>query len=153
MRVDTEHDLDTPTAHDADERRSFHQRLRDALALLETIDDDRSVLDVLAPDERERLHQLIARVHHPEPKAGRKKRKDRRNDPSCSLISDLVRKTRDLWNSYPRDILFRLIDEDLSINYRIQAVREGRIDSAQTIFDPLGVFLLSHRKSLAGSGA
>jgi NAD(P)-dependent dehydrogenase (short-subunit alcohol dehydrogenase family) len=76
LRVDTEHDLDTPTAHNADERRSLYERLRDALAVLETIDDDRSVLDVLAPDERERLHQLIARVHHPEPKAGRKKRKE-----------------------------------------------------------------------------
>ncbi|WP_093140272.1 SDR family NAD(P)-dependent oxidoreductase [Pseudoxanthomonas sp. GM95] len=52
-------------------------RLRAALDLLEAIDADRSVLDTLPDADRARLHQVIAKVYHPEPKARRAMLKQR----------------------------------------------------------------------------
>lgn len=46
-------------------------RLRVALDLLEAIEADRRLLDVLPEADRIRLHQVVAKVHHPEPKARR----------------------------------------------------------------------------------
>jgi NAD(P)-dependent dehydrogenase (short-subunit alcohol dehydrogenase family) len=51
------------------------ERVRDAVELLEAISSDRSVLDRLPRDERERLHRAVARVHTPERREGRKKTK------------------------------------------------------------------------------
>ncbi|WP_407060970.1 SDR family NAD(P)-dependent oxidoreductase [Agrilutibacter solisilvae] len=51
-------------------------RLQAALALLEAIIADRGVLDALPADERTRLLQAVALVHHPEPRARRRKSKD-----------------------------------------------------------------------------
>ena len=51
------------------------ERLLATLQLLESIIVDRSVLQTLAPDERERLLQAVALVHHPEPRARRRKLK------------------------------------------------------------------------------
>ncbi len=47
------------------------ERLREALDLLEMIEADRSVLDTLPDADRARLHQVVAKVYHPEPKARR----------------------------------------------------------------------------------
>ncbi|MFC6840218.1 SDR family NAD(P)-dependent oxidoreductase [Xanthomonas theicola] len=47
------------------------ERLRVALDLLEAIDADRRVLDALPEADRVRLHQVVAKVYHPEPKARR----------------------------------------------------------------------------------
>lgn len=51
------------------------ERVRIALAVLEQINADRSVLDALPEHERTRLHQAIAQAFHPEPKARRKQLK------------------------------------------------------------------------------
>lgn len=46
-------------------------RLREALDLLEAIEADRGMLDALPEADRVRLHQVVAKVFHPEPKARR----------------------------------------------------------------------------------
>ncbi len=51
-------------------------RLHDALALLDAIVADRGVLDALPTEDRKRLLQAVALVHHPEPRARRRKSKD-----------------------------------------------------------------------------
>ncbi|MET0290056.1 MAG: oxidoreductase, partial [Pseudoxanthomonas sp.] len=55
----------------ANDDRPLTERLRIALDLLEAIDADRSVLDTLPEADRARLHQVVAKVYHPEPKARR----------------------------------------------------------------------------------
>ncbi|MBW8824524.1 MAG: oxidoreductase, partial [Xanthomonadales bacterium] len=51
-------------------------RLQDAMALLDAIVADRGVLDALPTEDRKRLLQAVALVHHPEPRARRRKSKD-----------------------------------------------------------------------------
>ncbi|GAA4869362.1 SDR family oxidoreductase [Luteimonas vadosa] len=51
-------------------------RLRTALQALEAIVADRSLLDALPEEERTRLLQAVALVHHPEPRARRRKSRD-----------------------------------------------------------------------------
>ena len=63
-----------PPASDADD--SLHQRARTAYELLEAIRDDRSVLEGLPDEDRIRLLQAVAVVHHPEPRARRKQAKE-----------------------------------------------------------------------------
>ncbi|HXE78638.1 MAG TPA: SDR family NAD(P)-dependent oxidoreductase, partial [Rhodanobacter sp.] len=46
-------------------------RLRAAVQLLETVADDRQLLDRLPAADRQRLHQAVARIYHPEPGARR----------------------------------------------------------------------------------
>ncbi|WDS34719.1 SDR family oxidoreductase [Pseudoxanthomonas sp.] len=55
----------------ADDNQPLTERLRVALDLLEAIEADRSVLDALPEEDRVRLHQVVAKVYHPEPKARR----------------------------------------------------------------------------------
>ena len=55
-------------------------RLRLALDLLEAIEADRSVLDALPEADRVRLHQVVAKVYHPEPKARRQLLKQRERE-------------------------------------------------------------------------
>ncbi|MCS3746893.1 MULTISPECIES: SDR family oxidoreductase [unclassified Xanthomonas] len=55
-------------------------RLRAALDLLEAIEADRSVLDTLPEADRVRLHQVVAKVYHPEPKARRQLLKQRERE-------------------------------------------------------------------------
>ena len=62
------------------------ERLREAAELLEAIADDRRVLDALPADERVRLHRAVARVHSPEPKAGRKLRKVAKRERHGELV-------------------------------------------------------------------
>lgn len=50
-------------------------RIRAAMELLAAIDVDRTLLDVLPVDERQRFHQVVAQVYHPEPKERRAKLK------------------------------------------------------------------------------
>ncbi|MGE8250752.1 MAG: oxidoreductase, partial [Stenotrophomonas bentonitica] len=59
----------------ADDDLPLTDRLRAALDLLEAIEADRSVLDTLPDADRTRLHQVVAKVYHPEPKARRAKLK------------------------------------------------------------------------------
>ncbi len=64
-----------PTAvADADDL-PLAERLRSALDLLEAIEADRGVLDTLPEADRVRLHQVVAKVYNPEPKARRQKLK------------------------------------------------------------------------------
>jgi NAD(P)-dependent dehydrogenase (short-subunit alcohol dehydrogenase family) len=59
--------IDTPV----DPAQPLADRLRDALDLLEAIEADRGMLDALPEADRVRLHQVVAKVFHPEPKARR----------------------------------------------------------------------------------
>jgi len=53
----------TPPADSADQ--ALLVRLRAATELLDSIADDRLLLDRLPAEDRERLHQAVARVYHP----------------------------------------------------------------------------------------
>ncbi|WP_103074653.1 SDR family NAD(P)-dependent oxidoreductase [Solilutibacter silvestris] len=64
----------TPVADTGDVHPGDH--LHHALALLDAIIADRDVLDALPAGDRERLLQAVALVHHPEPRARRRKSKD-----------------------------------------------------------------------------
>ncbi|MEO7066923.1 MAG: SDR family oxidoreductase [Rhodanobacter sp.] len=50
-------------------------RLREAAALLEAVTADRQLLDRLPAEDRERLHQAVAQMYHPDPGARRIKLK------------------------------------------------------------------------------
>src|SRR5258706_3815350 len=63
----------TPPADSAD--HALQERLRAATELLESIADDRVLLDRLPVEDRERLHQAVARVYHPDPIQRRKRMK------------------------------------------------------------------------------
>jgi NAD(P)-dependent dehydrogenase (short-subunit alcohol dehydrogenase family) len=51
------------------------ERLRAAAELLESVAADRALLERLPADDRQRLHQAVARVYHPDPVARRQKLK------------------------------------------------------------------------------
>jgi len=63
----------TPPADSADQ--ALLVRLRAATELLDSIADDRLLLDRLPAEDRERLHQAVARVYHPDPVARRRRMK------------------------------------------------------------------------------
>ena len=54
---------------------ALQERLHAALALLESVAADRQLLDRLPAHDRERLHQAVAQVYHPDPVARRLKLK------------------------------------------------------------------------------
>ncbi len=54
----------------------FLQRLRAAIAALETIGADWSLFDSLPVEDRERLHKAVAVIHNPDRTARRKRQKD-----------------------------------------------------------------------------
>ena len=51
------------------------ERLRAAAELLEAVAADRELLERLPADDRQRLHQAVARVYHPDPSVRRQKLK------------------------------------------------------------------------------
>ncbi|KRE87198.1 oxidoreductase [Rhodanobacter sp. Soil772] len=63
----------TPLPDNAD--TALLERLRTAAALLESVAADRQLLDQLPADDRQRLHQAVAQVYHPDPVARRVKLK------------------------------------------------------------------------------
>ena len=63
----------TPSPDDAD--TALLERLRAAAELLESVAADRQLLDQLPAADRQRLHQAVARVYHPDPVARRIKLK------------------------------------------------------------------------------
>lgn len=63
--------MNTTASPPATDDLPLTERLRVALDLLEAIDADRSVLDALPEADRVRLHRVVAKVYHPEPKARR----------------------------------------------------------------------------------
>ena len=63
----------TPTDIDI---AALPDRARTAVEVLEAIRDDRSLLEALPEAERVRLLKAVALVHHPEPRARRKKARD-----------------------------------------------------------------------------
>ncbi|CAN5594617.1 SDR family oxidoreductase [soil metagenome] len=69
-------------------------RVRVASELLEAIAADRSLLDTLSDPERIRLHQAVSQVHHPEPRARRRKLKLEARERH----QDKVRRTESLLN-------------------------------------------------------
>ena len=62
-----------PPADDAD--TALLERLRAAAELLESVAADRRLLDSLPADDRQRLHQAVAQLYHPDPGARRIKLK------------------------------------------------------------------------------
>jgi NAD(P)-dependent dehydrogenase (short-subunit alcohol dehydrogenase family) len=73
-----------PLAAGADE--ALLERLRATAELLESIAADRTLLDGLPAEERQRLHQAIAQVYHPDPLARRKRLKAARRERSAAQI-------------------------------------------------------------------
>ncbi len=63
----------TPPTDDAD--TALLERLRAAAELLESVAADRQLLDRLPTDDRQRLHQAVAQLYHPDPGARRIKLK------------------------------------------------------------------------------
>jgi len=61
----------TEPAPDGDLDADLLARLRAATQLLEAVADDRQLLDLLPAEDRQRLHQAVARAYHPEPGARR----------------------------------------------------------------------------------
>ncbi|HEY8587493.1 MAG TPA: SDR family oxidoreductase [Rhodanobacter sp.] len=59
----------TPSPDDADS--ALLERLRAAVALLDAVAVDRQLLDRLPAEDRQRLHQAVAHVYHPDPVARR----------------------------------------------------------------------------------
>ncbi len=69
--------LDTPLNHPAPKSPPTPPSgLSETLTLLEAIVADRSLLQTLPTEDRERLLQAVALVHHPEPRARRRKQRD-----------------------------------------------------------------------------
>ena len=69
-------------------------RLDHALALLEEIVADREVLATLPEEQRTRLLQAVALVHHPEPRSRRREAKAQARERA----QEKARKTEDLLN-------------------------------------------------------
>ena len=65
---------------------AINERLQQAMDLLEAIAADRSLLDTVSKDERGRLHQVIARVYHPEPGERRQQLKARERSRNAENI-------------------------------------------------------------------
>ncbi len=65
--------ITTPSTDDAD--TALLERLRAAAELLESVAADRQLLDALPADDRQRLHQAVAQMYHPDPGARRIKLK------------------------------------------------------------------------------
>src|SRR5688572_24170795 len=59
----------------ADSDHALLERLRAATELLEAIAADRPLLDRLPEEDRERLHQAVAKVYHPDPIVRRRRLK------------------------------------------------------------------------------
>lgn len=62
-----------PLPDDAD--ANLLERLRAAATLLESVAADRQLLDRLPAEDRQRLHQAVAQVYHPDPAVRRIKLK------------------------------------------------------------------------------
>ncbi len=62
--------VDAASTHDI-----FTEQARASIALLEAVAVDRSLLEQLPPEERERLHQAVAKLYHPDPVLRRQKMK------------------------------------------------------------------------------
>src|SRR5688572_26551680 len=64
----------------------FLQRLRAAIAALETIGADWSLFDSLPEADRERLHKAVATIHNPDRTARRKRQKDAKKSRRLEAI-------------------------------------------------------------------
>ncbi|MFC5525933.1 SDR family NAD(P)-dependent oxidoreductase [Rhodanobacter ginsengisoli] len=64
-----------PTSGQDDADTALLERLRAAAELLESVAADRQLLDQLPADDRQRLHQAVAQLYHPDPGARRIKLK------------------------------------------------------------------------------
>src|SRR5258708_22722367 len=58
-----------------DEKDTLADEVRDATELLEGIAADHSILDRLAPEDRQRFHAAVGHFYHPDPVQRRRKRK------------------------------------------------------------------------------
>src|SRR5687768_13929776 len=66
---------DYAVVHRENNDGAFAERVRATVELLELIAADRSLLHGLPANERERLHQAVAEVYHPDPVARRRRLK------------------------------------------------------------------------------
>lgn len=76
----------SPVAPSSQDAITDSARVEAALALLEAIAADRSVLDALPEADRKRLHLAVARVHHPDPKANRRKLKQLQREAHAEKV-------------------------------------------------------------------
>jgi hypothetical protein len=70
------------------DRLELLERLRDALDLLESIAADRSVLAGVPDEERTRLLQAVARVHHPDRVERRRMAKTAANRRKAARVNE-----------------------------------------------------------------
>ena len=65
---------------------TLSDRLRAALEMLESVATDHSLLDAMPADERKRLHQAVAAIYHPDPRARRQRLKARERERNAENI-------------------------------------------------------------------
>jgi len=70
-----------------DERDTFADEVRDATELLEGIAGDHSLLDRLAPEDRQRFHAAVAHFYHPDPVQRRRRRKAQTRERNAAQIA------------------------------------------------------------------
>ncbi len=77
--------METPASVDA----TLVERLRSTLELLESLDAHRHLLETVPPEERRRLHQVVAQLYHHDPVARRLKLKAAAKERSALLTQRL----------------------------------------------------------------
>ena len=69
------------------DEKDVAEKLRDATALLESIGTDRTLLDRISPEERQRLHAAVSQFYHPDPVLRRRKRKAATRERNVAKIA------------------------------------------------------------------
>jgi NAD(P)-dependent dehydrogenase (short-subunit alcohol dehydrogenase family) len=115
MTVLTNTHATPPPTDDAD--LALQERLHAALDLLESVAADRQLLDRLPAQDRERLHQAVAQVYHPDPVARRLKLK----------AAEKARNTAQV-----------RADDEVLHQTGIRALRRKPVFTTPNVFAPLG---------------
>ncbi len=70
-----------------DEKDTLADEVRDAIALLEGIAADHSLLDRLPPEDRQRFHAAVGHFYHPDPVQRRRKRKAQTRERNAAQVA------------------------------------------------------------------
>jgi NAD(P)-dependent dehydrogenase (short-subunit alcohol dehydrogenase family) len=82
MNTNTATQAAAPLAEEA-----FADEVRACIATLDALANDRDLLDALSEEQREQLHQLVARLYHPDPVQRRLKMKAKARERSAAQIA------------------------------------------------------------------
>ncbi|MEO8011029.1 MAG: SDR family oxidoreductase [Dokdonella sp.] len=97
--------------------KSLGEKVRETLELLEAIAADWSLLEQLSPDHRQRLHQAVAAVYHPDPVARRQRMKAVERARNAAQIRQ---------------------DDDLLDSTGIRSLRRQAVFTTPNVFAPSG---------------